>query len=396
MSSFDSSMVKYLIGRARIKFAVLDQLFRSIYIPQDKVLLCIDASAIIYRLYRNKDLSVIYSVPPEVVIKDIVVTFLNTVAHYRRYLMTRLGKTNDVVIFFNRKLPDYQSMIYADYQKDWYNQFKPKHPDYGPLTAIIEESFKFIQGLTPYFEGLYVVDNVGVDDYTAMYHVCNSKRYKDWYHLIFSKNMLTTQMVSGSCSVLFNKRDDSYMITNATVFKNGILKGRKTGASENLTPKMLPFIWTLGGCSDVNIKKTKFANGVVDAVKLVGPMADQGIITSDMSVQGFLKELSKFSKENSIELKSVPDTLVNRYRLLCLPFSEAALTDSQKINIWKGFVDIYDQTGLEEINDRLSMIGSSEELLEITNLNMSTADPDDIGVNQFGGFDDFFNLGYSF
>lgn len=389
MASFESSMVRYLIGRARIKYSVLDQLFRGVYIQQPGVVMFVDASSILYRLYRNRDLDMIYSVDPSIIIKDLVISFLNTLAHYRRYMMTRLNKTNDIIVFFNRIPPDYQTMIYPDYRKSWYKLFDPKHPDFGPLTAIVEEAFNFIQGLVPYFEGIYVIDNIGVDDFTAMYHMMNSPKYKDWYHLIFSRNMLTTQMIDNSCSVLYNKRDDSYMITNGTVFKNGILKGRKTGASENLTPKMLPFIWTLGGCSDIDLKKSKYANGVADAVKMLNPLADQRLLQDTMSIQGFLKELAKNVKENQVELKSIPDQLVNRYRILNLQFTSAALTDSQKINIWKSCVDLYDQFGLEEINDRLAMIGSSEELLEITNLNMSTVEDDPMGT------DGYFNINIS-
>lgn len=389
MASFESSMVRYLIGRARIKYSVLDQLFRGVYIQRPGVVMFVDASSILYRLYRNRDLDMIYSVDPSIIIKDLVISFLNTLAHYRRYMMTRLNKTNDIVVFFNRIPPDYQTMIYPDYRKSWYKLFDPKHPDFGPLTAIVEEAFNFIQGLVPYFEGIYVIDNIGVDDFTAMYHMMNSPKYKDWYHLIFSRNMLTTQMIDNSCSVLYNKRDDSYMITNGTVFKNGILKGRKTGASENLTPKMLPFIWTLGGCSDIDLKKSKYANGVADAVKMLNPLADQRLLQDTMSIQGFLKELAKNVKENQVELKSIPDQLVNRYRILNLQFTSAALTDSQKINIWKSCVDLYDQFGLEEINDRLAMIGSSEELLEITNLNMSTVEDDPMCT------DGYFNINIS-
>lgn len=389
MASFESSMIRYLIGRARIKYTVLDQLFRSVYIPQPGIVMCVDASSILYRLYRTRDLDMIYSVDPNVIIKDLVISFLNTLAHYRRYMMTRLNKTNDIIVFFNRTAPDYQTMIYPDYRKSWYKLVSPKHPDFGPLTAIVEEAFNFIQGLVPYFEGIYVIDNIGVDDYTAMYHMINSPKYQNWYKLIFSRNMLTTQMIDSSCSVLYNKRDDSYMITNGTVFKNGILKGRKTGASENLTPKMLPFIWTLGGCSDIDLKKSKFANGVVDAVKMINPIADQRLLQDDMSIQSFLKEFAKITKDHQMELRSIPDQLINRYRLVNLQFTEAALTDSQKINIWKSCIDLYDQFGLEEINDRLAMIGSSEELLEITNLNMSTVEDDPFDP------DGYFNINIS-
>lgn len=396
MANIESSMVRYLIGRSRIKYSILDQLFRSVYIPQKQVVMFVDASSIIYRLYRSKDLDMIYNISPDIVIKDIVISFLNTIAHYRRYLLTRLGKTNNIVIFFNRKTPDYQTMIHDDYRKSWYKLFDPKHSEFGPLTGVVEEAFNFIQGLVPYFEGIYVTENTGIDDYTAIYHMKNSKLYKDWYHIIFSKNMITTQMIDANTSVLFNKRDDSFLITNGTVYKNGILKGLKTGASENLSAKMLPFIWTLGGCSDINLKKSKFASGVASAVKMINPLADQGLLKDDMSIQGFIKELAKSSKEYAVELKTIPDTLVNRYRILNLAFSEAALSDAQKINLWKSHVDIYDQNGLESINDQLASIGSSEELLEITNLNMSTNynDQDDYNSDIYG-FDDYFDSRFS-
>lgn len=93
--------------------------------------------------------------------------------------------------------------------------------------------------------------------------------------------------------------------------------------------------------------------------------------------------------------------MVNRYRILNLDLCEAAMTDAQKINLWKSHIDLYDQNGLEEINDRLSDINASEQLLEITNLNMAEPyglDSWDSGfwntTDYTNGFGGFFN--YSF
>lgn len=395
------SMIHYLIGRSRIKYTILDEIFRSVYIPKENHLVFhMDMSSILYRLYREKDLDTIQSVPYEVAVKDLVISIMNTIGHYRRYFTTRLGMSNTIILYFNQVEPSYQSIIFDKYRSSWYKLLNIKNMTFGPINQLVSDAVDFIKGIVPYFDGIYFLSSSGVDDYTAINHVMKSRLYKDCYHLIFSRNMLPTQLIGANCSQLYNKRDDSYLISNGTVFKNGILKGRKTGASDNLTPHSLPFIWTLGGCSDIDLKKSKFANGIADAVKLVNPMADQGFFSNSVSIQSFLKEFAKYTtKGSSVELKTIPENMVNRYRILNLDLCEAAMTDAQKINLWKGHIDLYDQTGLEEINDKLSSIGANEQLLEITNLNMSEPycganNHSSIEQEGYYGFGNFFD--YSF
>lgn len=395
------SMIHYLIGRARIKYTVLDEIFHSVYIPKENHLVFhMDMSSILYRLYREKDLDTIQSVPYQVAVKDLVISIMNTIGHYRRYFTTRLGMSNTIVLYFNQTPPAYQDLIFDKYRSSWYKLLDPKNMTFGPINSLVSDALDFIKGLVPYFDGIYFLSSPGVDDYAAIRHVMKSNIYKDCYHLIFSRNMLSTQLISPNCSQLYNKRDESYLISNGTVFKNGILKGRKTGASESLTAQSLPFIWTLGGCSDIDLKKSKFANGITDAVKLINPMADQGFFSNSVSIQSFLKEFSHYAnKGSSAELKLIPENLVNRYRILNLDLCEAAMTDAQKINLWKGHIDLYDQTGLEEINEKLSDLDADEQLLDITNLNMS--EPYGESTNHsfeyesgYTGFGGFFNFSF--
>ncbi len=379
MSSFDNSMMRYLIGRSRIKFSVLDDLFRELYIPQSRVVVHLDASAVLYRIYRERDLSTLNAVDKNVIIRDLVVSFLNVVGHYRRYIMTRLQKTNDVLIYFNTKTPSYQTELFSDYRKSWYGKLHSDNPDYTFLNSAVKEAFRFIKSLTPYFEGIYIIDGNGVDDYTAMYSMIASPGCADFYHIIFSQNMLATQMIGPAVSQLYNKRDDSYMITNGTAFKNGILKGRKTAATEMMKPKMLPFIWCLGGCSDIDMKKTRFAGGIADTVKMLNPLVDQRIVTEDMSIQSFVRAIGKLV-DGCAELRVSSNKLEERHKVLDLSASAAAITDSQRVKLAENIIDLYDQSGLEEINDKLALMGDDTELLDITNLNMSTSYEDELDM----------------
>lgn len=374
--SFNNSLLRYLIGRSRIKFVVLDDLFRELYIPQKRVVFHIDASAILYRVYRERDLSALLAMDKNVLIRDMVISLLNVAGHYRRYLMTRLQKTNDILIYCNWKKPSYQMDLFEDYRKDWYKKIHSEDPEYAFLNEVTREAMKFIKGLTPYFEGIYVIDGNGVDDYTAMYSMIHSPGCAEFYHIIFSQNMLATQMIGPNVSQIYNKRDDSFVITNGTVYKKGILNGRKTAAGESLTAKMLPFVWCLGGCSDIGLKRSNFANGVTGAVKILNPLADQKIVTESMSIQSFVRVLSKVL-DNGAELRASIGKMETRYKVLDLSSSAAAITESQRVKMAENIIDLYDQSGLEEINNKLSLVEDSE-LLDITNLNMSTSYEDEL------------------
>ena len=71
------SMIHYLIGRSRIKYTILDEIFHSVYIPKENHLVFhVDASSILYRLYREKDLDTIQSVSYDVAVKDLVISLI--------------------------------------------------------------------------------------------------------------------------------------------------------------------------------------------------------------------------------------------------------------------------------------------------------------------------------
>ena len=115
------SMIHYLIGRARIKYTVLDEIFHSVYIPKENHLVFhMDMSSILYRLYREKDLDTIQSVPYQVAVKDLVISIMNTIGHYRRYFTTLLGMSNTIILYFNQTPPAYQDLIFDKYRNNWY------------------------------------------------------------------------------------------------------------------------------------------------------------------------------------------------------------------------------------------------------------------------------------
>ena len=367
-----NSMIKYLIGASRVKFTVLDDIFKPYHIMNKHLVLYIDAHSILYRLYRNDRLGMIYSIPVEVAVKDLVVSFLNVIGHYRRYIATHLNLPHDIIITWNTECDNYHLNTFSDYRKSEYEKYKKNHKDYSGLNQIVFQAMKFVQSIVPYFEGIYFVDNKDVDDFAVMkYYMAHyDEQYKDdVFHLIFSKNLIPNQLINNRCFQLVGKRDSSYLISNLNTIEYGILKDKKTTVS-GIGSELLPFIWALGGCNDADMKRSKFSSGIVSSTKQITELVNKKIITPNMSIQEFLKEYSK-QIDKGIEIKATPGYLTNRYKAMNIDLAVAAITSNQKIVMQRGMIDLYDQTALEEINEQLANINSDGELIDITNLNMT-------------------------
>jgi len=254
--------------------------------------------------------------------------------------------------------------------------YHESHPDYGALSQYVEKAMFFIGSTLRYIDNIYLIDNQGIDNFTAMaYFIAAVEDYDHQTgcrsaHIVFSRSMIPLQIAHADQIVqLYNKRDKSYVITEASAYSNGILKDRKTKANEHFTPAMLPFVWMLGGCPDVGMKPTEFAANVTSAIKLLNPIIGK-YITGKTSFSVSLDRLIEHLPQCD-HLKDTRDELMHRYRALNLVISIYSLTRSQLIRLQQSIVDLYDQNALEEINNLLSQIGANEALLELENLNMS-------------------------
>ena len=382
MGEFDSSStIKYMIGPSMIKYQVLDDLFKNIRINEHVVVFHVDAWSILYRMYRTRYLETIHSVPTEVLVKDLVVSFINVLGHYRKYFYKHLHKTNDILVYLNTKLPGYQESVFSDYMKTQYDLLSIRHKDYGAVSYIVQKAFHFIKGLLPYFEGIYYIENDNIDTFTAMNYFMQLSHYQDQYHIIFSRNLLPTQLLNDHTIQLVNKREDSYILYSDDCIKNGFLRDRKTVVHKDFTSKMVPFILSMSGYSGINMKPIKSVRGVSDVIKLLTPLMKDHIIASDMSIQSFLKEVSSNMRDGGAQLR-IGNSMINRYRAVALDLATKALSNDQKFKLTKHIVDLYDQSMLEMMNEKLSEIGNNPDLLEITSLNMST-------VPEYDGQDDY-------
>lgn len=370
------SIVRYLIGAAQVKFEVLDRCLSAVTSDCDTVIFHLDADAILYRLYRKRDLSIIYSVPTEVAIKDIVVNLANVVGHYRRYCITRLRKRCIVYLYYNDIVPLYQNTLCPGYRHSWYDMFDERHVEYGPLFKTVSKAMPFVASILQYTTGNYVIENRGVDNPTAINYFIRKisdiakqdRRWASVRHVIVSRSIVTMQLLNNDIVQLYSKRDKSYVITADTAYTKGVFAAVKSKGPEFLRPPAIPYLIMLGGFKELDIEPTTHAHGISRAAVLVGRAIKHE--REQYSPELVLNNLAQVVK-NPDQFQKDREMLTARYNAVRLSSAIYAVTKTIRIRMDGSIVDLYDQNALEEINNLLSKINVDGNLLEITNLNLS-------------------------
>lgn len=382
----DKSLVRYIVGASRIKYDVLDKILLGhpdaagvdFSRKFNMSVMFVDGYSILYRLYTEGDLSAVYADSSDELVRDLVVGFMNVLGHYRRYMSTRLHMRNDIICTFNMSVCKFQESLVPGYDQKHLTKLNVNNPKYGFINKAIRKAWKFIVSLSMYFEGIYCVDAQGLDDPTVWMTLSNLDR--DNLYLILSRNPIAMQMLANSTQKVVNwyqiipKRDDSRCVSRTDCIKNGYLWDHALVPHKGLGPEDLPYLWALGGCSYISLGPSKFARGTGTAARIVNRLVEETkTYPRNLSFQRFCTAIEPFIKKSAIELRANQESLRKRFTATNVLLTWKAVTGDQIHNAKTHMIDMFDQTGLEELNDILvrNCADTDPMLLELDNLNMS-------------------------
>ena len=360
------SILRYIIGSSRIKYEVLDELYKPIMGRVKKchsAVMLVDAHAIFCRLQQKRNLEA-YEESVDDGITDMTVGFLNVLGHYRRYLATRLGLDNVIHVFFNRSGSAYHRALVPDY-----GIHVDKTYAVGLFENSIERSWEFIRGLSPYFEGIYCMDAGGVDVHSLMGKL-NPPQKTGVLCVIFSGSEHTLQLVGGNTVQLTNSRDRSKLITGETCMEYLLgetaarLRSTHGDAVSVLKPGLLPLMWSFAGCKSMDVPPLEQGVGLGKIARRILRALANGRIGTSPSLGTLCSSLGFAGREREVE---------SRLRALHIGVSAGALTGDQLARIRSQIYDIYDGNRMEELNEMLAEVSINPELLDIGNLNMSNS-----------------------
>ena len=366
----EDNLIARILGTSKIQYQVMDQLMVSVNILQyDRMIFHLDAYAIFGKLYHQVSQSDIESASIDDSIRQMVISFMNILAHYRWYFAARMKMDNMIFIHWNMELPDYQKGLYPNFMETRYEKFDRKHPSYSYINRIVQIALKYIISLVQYFEGIYFIPNRDISGAALVY--LTREHYSDdrTLNVIFSKSLLYAQLIDNTTVQIISRNTNSgRCLTRYTVVQDGILANRKTHVRYGIDPAYILWIQMLGGCKDCDMPATEYGQSLMNSAKVISIMDKQGIITPDLSVQGFLQLLVKEYPDTTLQVTE----LYNRYRALSARISCKAMTKSQLAKFASGIIDLYDQNAMEQINEKLADISIKSSLLQLTFLNAAS------------------------
>lgn len=430
------SFISREIASAKIKYETLDKIFAHHMIKQKHVVFYIDLIAVLCRAYSKSTWSTdaMSRVPVQQLCLSIVVEVMNVIAHYRKYLTFKLHKSNTIIVSYDTKLSDYQASIYPELRRDRMSWYTNDHPTFGTLNQAAKMAYEYIKTLCVYFDDIYCTDrDCGVDTITVMSLIMGDKRYRDSYHILFTRNLIAGQLCkNGVCSILYNKRDNSVLLTEDNILTDGFgkLNGRKaTGRAMKLLSNgligvsMIPYILMLTSTEKILPMVKNLNWSFSDGIEVIHELMHRSLISNGVSIVSFLDALETLSAEMNKKVKKenrkytatkrkslrmsdefrkkakeydrmhaakidiptgekhlpeeyvfeltdeVYKDLINRYRVVAVPITLAAVTKEQIIRIYSRMYNLFNQEYLEKINDLLSEMGPTSNLIEIGALN---------------------------
>lgn len=360
------NMIKLIINASRIKYTVLDELLKPIKIQQSTINFFIDMSCIFRKIYQNKNNVYELFHNTDEFVMDIVIAILNTVAHYRRYLYTRLGKSNRIFLVYNTQIPAFQKSLLIHYGEKVYPMYQTNHPDFGAMNHAIQKAIHFIQEIVPYIEDVFFIENQKVEELVTMSYIMGCEEVKNDFHIILTRNPMVYQMLDDRCVSLYPKRDESKLITSNTwaTFETSKIQYTPPAFRTNFVPIFL----AIRGIKERNISPV-YLRGITQIFKLFEKLESGHYLGERFSLQTFLDSISIIQK-NKERLPTDNDIILMKrmYRAFHIPSGVAAMTTVQYNTILTSIYNIYDQTGLEQLNELLIQ---TNDILSLQDLNMA-------------------------
>ena len=345
-----------------------------------RVTMFVDAHSVFYRLYKNRDIPTIYANDMNEFVSDIAIGFMNTLGHYRRYFATKLNCDNRIFVMFNRIPPTYNTSLSREFDSHFIKRYNTTDLNFGFTNRAVETAYGFIVELSHYIEGVYCIDNRGVDDFTLMQWIGFDPAA---LNIIFSRNMYATQLLKPGTVQLYHTRhrdgtDNSRFITVDNCFEDGVLFGIQKKADKKITPEMLPVIWAYGGCKDLDIPKLPYVSGIARIITIMNEIVNRSYFDTNISVNSLVDQIGAYFPVErngrvytTIRMAIDKPYIMNRCKALSIPLCAMAITKSQIAMMEKDLIDLFDENELERLNETLANSGGDPELLGLESLNMS-------------------------
>jgi hypothetical protein len=333
-------LIEKIVNMNRIKFSVLDELFKDKFSKKDKsISIHIDLHSILEPLYDAKNYEETNWLTDKT---NTVITscIINLCAHYRLYF----GKNklaSRIYLYFGNEKPRNNSEYYNEYGYKFFDKYSKDNEDHKPINKEIFSSLKLIKTIVTYIPGVYYIDCKNIEPMNSCsYMITNDP---DDFNLVLSKDSLWFQTISLSkTEVLRLKRDESFLITRENVI-DILLKGF---AYENqfVNYELLSVLFSFAGIKSRDIKGLS-GYGYAKIIKILDLAIERGILRAKYThIKNVIDEIYNGNQS---------EYLMNVFRAIDLTFQLNNLTTAQKTSLTDCIKDKFNKRDLLRLNQLL-------------------------------------------
>jgi hypothetical protein len=334
----------------RIKFAVLDELFKDKFEKKHKeVSIHIDLHTILEPLYDSKNYEETNWLNDKT---NTVMTacIINLCAHYRLYFGKNKLATK-IYLYFGSEKPRNNSEYYNEYGYKFFDKSSKDNEDYKPINKEVYFSLNLIKTIATYIPGVYYIDCKNTEPMNSASYMI-TKDPSD-FNLVLSKDPLWYQCIAlTNTEILRLKRDESMLITRENILEF-LLKG---AAYENqfVSYEQLSILYSFAGLKSRDIKGLS-GYGYTKIVKILDLAIERGLLRSKYThIKNIIDEIYNGNQE---------DYLVNVFRAIDLTFQLNNMTTAQKTSLTDCIKDKYNKRDMLKLN-QLVFTGENSLMLD--------------------------------
>ena len=362
-----NNIVNLAINASRIKYDVLDDILADVKIRPHMVNIFIDLYSVIYRLFSDNIIDHIHNSEKKksTIVINIVISVINTVAHYRNYFSS-IGKDNRVFLLFSRSAPSFQTHYMPSYGEKYYVKFSPNNVKFSEINEMVWKAVEFIKDAFQYIEDIFYIDCDGVEEFSAIKYIMDCNEAIKDFNVIISKNELMMELISERAVIIYPKRDDSYVITKDN-WASTVVKGTSYKPKTWISPIYIPIYLAIKGVKSRKTS-TSYRKGTVSTMKLIAEVSRKFNLR-ETSMYTFLSALEDTIPPSRFPSKSQSDELIMFHHIITLNNTLNAMFSYQRESILSQIYNIFDRDALEKINEMLST--EFDDIIELNLLERS-------------------------
>lgn len=328
-----------IINSNKVKFKILDNIFKDFNFTSDRVNLYINLDSILSEFYREDLVSSFMNLKGY---ENIALSseIMNIAAHYRKYFYTRHKKQTFIYFYYMNKKPKKNIQIYPDYCKSIIDRKSINNPKYSVFNNILKDNLRLLSLLSIYVPQVYFLLSDGYEPSLVPYNIMRSV---EGTNIVLTKDPYEYQFVSYPDTYILRLKYDKSILLSRDNLIDYIIKDNKYKPVNHIDGVLYELLLSYISCKKRDLKGIK-GKGKVTIIKKIDKLISINKLPKD------LENISFSSLYKILDMDIDYDEIKSLYCITNIAYQYNRLSKKDKINLEEFLIDKYENRTIMQIN----------------------------------------------